>query len=812
MNFKKILVLLIALIMAVGACAPAIYAFNFANIEEKGEEFVDDTQAAIDELVAYVSENYVEIYADGYSYARENGYIDIALDAVGNAIVAIENIDVSGLPVGDELKEALQYEIESCAGTLGLIEFALESEDIEWLMFVAMFLALDIEWHMDSMRDIYAAAVEDEQLQNMIEDVKHAVDSVEAAINAALDRAYEAMVEALLPYYEAVTSVVDMTLEAYETLVETIAKIHTTIVRVHGFLLDVHNTTVEVLEKIEVTFEAVMDTFVSVVGVLVNAYDEISKALTVALQVYEGVVDFVIECENNVKDAIAQAKALHDRIVDVIVTAYGQGRDAATTALEIYIQITNFFAQVNAGIYNALYSAFNGNYVLDENSYYVAIGNAPYADELADMVHLGNKHSHFDINGNYVDALAGADLITIDLTDDKIYDYAYAQVMGKLAGIVRGNEDLMGWYNDERLVGPYIREALEGYGIDINAQVIELDWSKYLDEEGKKALDDSLATIKQQIIAMGVPEIYVLNFGDLVLDVLAQNDLVFPGVTITLDVEIPVADLVVFAIENVVYKHAEFTANFETVLKNANAIAPDATVVVTGLANPLKGISETFADLGVDLSIGELAVDAVVAALNVQLITGAFDYENVIYVPGNSAEEIFDAINFTCAHKFGVCEDLDCDLCGEAREAVPHVFTNYVFNNDSTCTKNGTETAVCDNCDKTDTREAQNSKSGHDWANATCTAPKTCNECGKKEGPVMPHTYGEWKVLEEPTDLTLGVREHACTVCGHVEQEKIPTVQPEISVPAIIGIVVLAVAVICGASAGFCYYKKRKEA
>ena len=812
MNFKKILVLLIALIMAVGACAPAIHAFNYANIEEKGEEAVEGIQTTIDELVAYVSENYVDIYAEGYNYARENGYIDAALNAVGGAIVAIENIDISGLAVGDDLKEALQYEIEACASTLGLVELALECEEFEWLAFVGIFIVFDIEWHIDNLRDIYAEVLVDESLLGLVDELENALDSVDAAINAALDRAYEGMVEALLPYYNYATFVVDMTMEAYETLVETIAMVHTTIVRVQQFVVDVNNTVVEVVENIKHTFEVVMDTYTAVVSTLVAHRAELTAAFTVALQVYEGVVDFVVEYKNDVKNAVANAKELYNDVVDMVVSAYGEGKDAVAIALEIYAYVTDLFAKVNTDIYETLFGAFNGNFVLNENSYYVALGNAPYADKLANMVHLGNKYDRFDIDGDYVGALAGADLITIDLTDDKVYEYAYAQVMGKLAAIVRGNDDLMGWYNDERFVGPYIREALEGYGIDINAEAVDLDWSKYLDEEGKKALDACLATVKQEVIANGVPEVYVLHFGDLVLDVLAQNGLTFPGVTITLDVEIPVADLVVFAIENVIYKHVEFTTNFVNALENAYTLAPNATVVVTGLTNPLGGISEIVADLGVDLGAGEIALEMVVGALNLQLLAGAFAYENVVYVPTQNAEDIFDAINFTCAHKFGVCEDLDCDLCGEAREAVPHVFTNYVFNNDSTCTKNGTETAVCDNCDKTDTREAANSKSGHDWANATCTAPKTCNECGKKEGPVMPHTYGEWKVLEEPTDLTLGVREHACTVCGHVEQEKIPTVQPEISVPAIIGIVVLVVAVVCGASAGFCYYKKRKEA
>lgn len=37
-----------------------------------------------------------------------------------------------------------------------------------------------------------------------------------------------------------------------------------------------------------------------------------------------------------------------------------------------------------------------------------------------------------------------------------------------------------------------------------------------------------------------------------------------------------------------------------------------------------------------------------------------------------------------------------------------HSFTNYVYNNDATESENGTETAKCDSCDKTDTKTAEN--------------------------------------------------------------------------------------------------------
>ncbi len=52
--------------------------------------------------------------------------------------------------------------------------------------------------------------------------------------------------------------------------------------------------------------------------------------------------------------------------------------------------------------------------------------------------------------------------------------------------------------------------------------------------------------------------------------------------------------------------------------------------------------------------------------------------------------------------------------CGDSyTEGIPalgHSFTNYVYNNDATTEKDGTETAKCDRCDATDTRTAQGTK------------------------------------------------------------------------------------------------------
>ena len=120
-------------------------------------------------------------------------------------------------------------------------------------------------------------------------------------------------------------------------------------------------------------------------------------------------------------------------------------------------------------------------------------------------------------------------------------------------------------------------------------------------------------------------------------------------------------------------------------------------------------------------------------------------------------------------------EVIYCSVCGEelSREgkvidALGHSFTNYVSDNNATCTEDGTETAKCDRCEVTDTRTDEGSALGHDWAEewttdgtahwhecsrcdeindkashsggtATCTNPAECEVCGAAYGEALGH-------------------------------------------------------------------------
>lgn len=145
-----------------------------------------------------------------------------------------------------------------------------------------------------------------------------------------------------------------------------------------------------------------------------------------------------------------------------------------------------------------------------------------------------------------------------------------------------------------------------------------------------------------------------------------------------------------------------------------------------------------------------------------------------------------------------------CDGCNKThtREVpdskVPHEFVNYVANNDETCTSNETETAKCQNCDATDTRDIADSKAKHSFTNyvsnndATCAKLETetakCNHCDATDTRDVPdtkkeHTYGDLVSYQVGNCTTEEILAHyQCSVCDtYFTEEKVETTYSEIN-------------------------------
>lgn len=99
------------------------------------------------------------------------------------------------------------------------------------------------------------------------------------------------------------------------------------------------------------------------------------------------------------------------------------------------------------------------------------------------------------------------------------------------------------------------------------------------------------------------------------------------------------------------------------------------------------------------------------------------------------AEEKYLYSAATCVQKAKYYYSCTCGKAGNATfeygDFAAHVFTAYNYNNDATCVKNGTETAKCDNCTATDTREKANSATGiHKFVNYVSDNNATCTKNG----------------------------------------------------------------------------------
>ena len=116
---------------------------------------------------------------------------------------------------------------------------------------------------------------------------------------------------------------------------------------------------------------------------------------------------------------------------------------------------------------------------------------------------------------------------------------------------------------------------------------------------------------------------------------------------------------------------------------------------------------------------------------------------------------------------------IKCSKCGEivVKGYNEHLFENYISDNNATCTQNATETSKCSRCDKTDTKEVENSKPPHALETISEAVPPTCVQEGKtayeeckdcdyhKGGEAIPvdHNAHKW-----PDDLCVAECENGC--------------------------------------------------
>ena len=124
-------------------------------------------------------------------------------------------------------------------------------------------------------------------------------------------------------------------------------------------------------------------------------------------------------------------------------------------------------------------------------------------------------------------------------------------------------------------------------------------------------------------------------------------------------------------------------------------------------------------------------------------ITTKLEHEFTNYVSNNDATCTKNCTETAICSREGCNETHTKEIFNSALE---HEFTNYVSNNDATCKKNCTETATCsrEGCNQTHTKEISNSTLEHNYVNGQCA-------CGDKE--IIATSLGlEYRLINNSTE------------------------------------------------------------
>ena len=201
-----------------------IKAYDEKNTVDK--ETINRILATLNDVATIIAENYEEAYAEGHKYAVENGYIQIALDALDVAETELNNIAalVAGAEMSDAFRAELAIEIATAHKTIAALRDLVKAPTHAEAVTEAADLLVELQNNLNNivkllntahddiapvvMAEIKArvealnAYVENEVLPAVDKAIREAHDYAVAYLRAKVDEAYNAFVAAVEQAYE----------------------------------------------------------------------------------------------------------------------------------------------------------------------------------------------------------------------------------------------------------------------------------------------------------------------------------------------------------------------------------------------------------------------------------------------------------------------------------------------------------------------------------------------------------------------------------------------------------------------------------
>lgn len=613
----------------------------------------------------YTLEYYDEAYELAYKYADTKGYTNKAISAINKVLNRIDKVDLSDNKMTAAFRADLQRELDALVPTLN------ELKDV-----IATDKAKDVPGLVDTLRGLK-------------DDVKTHIKNIYELCKQA---GYDVTTIVIIPLLEELVTVLD---EYFDILVaKIIENIKPLLKGIYGELKDIIEIIIKInlflggaLDQLIAIIDEVVDAFKFIYNLLVDVFGTIENALVIAGKITALLIDYI----RGVPGLVNNIKNLMLNIYDIIVSVYGETHDALETAKAVHNYLVSVAKYIKDKIMSSINGASKADYEITIDSHYVALGNAPYASDLAEMLFLGDKYDKVPLSGNYINKLAGADLVSVKFDNGEFYMFVMEQLMGYVPTILMSNEQFLTYYNQ-------FPEEFEMYfgimGIDLTASAPELDWSKYLDEETRAILSERVKALVTNITESNLPQTFSYDIGPMIAEIALPE-----GAELEAVIEINVSEVIAYALEVIAYASFEASNRVATTLDNIYSVAPNATVVVTGILNPLGYITPIIDMIAPEYNAYMEILDEAFEIINLPLYACAVANPNTIFVPSEDAAVIYDALNAHHDHYYhNVCTDTVCAICGEVRVAPGHVFGEWVRVLEPTTEAEGKQERTCTVC------------------------------------------------------------------------------------------------------------------
>ena len=319
----------------------------------------------------------------------------------------------------------------------------------------------------------------------------------------------------------------------------------------------------------------------------VNAFDKIRAALEKMVEklgdrggdkVHEviGEIKFILDEMETI------AKGESDKTAEDLVNLYID-LDTTIEELQALIKSGELPADSEGAIREFIEAAAHGDYEIDYESYYVAIGDDSaegYAELLAAELGLSNDFEMLvsdsvatSVENLDAEVIEKADLITVGFSGNTFFKYMASQMNAYL---------------------------------DSDKEPEKMDWSIYVGEQGSQYVERAMAEIRAVLVAQGLDTEYPL-------------------------VGINPCELLMLAIESYAYASADYLFNYPTLIKEIREINHDALIVSVGMNNATADITLNLGEEYGVFALGEY-IGYLIAALNGEAKIFAMLNENMVYV------------------------------------------------------------------------------------------------------------------------------------------------------------------------------------